>query len=91
LIESKVAISKLLPEKLSSKYESYISNFTLITSQLRSFIYKAMCPQLHSGTSVVNAILECGWETKKVRESHSSWVDRLININKQVGIMPLLL
>lgn len=54
LTESKVVISKLLPEKASSKFESYISNFTLITSQLRSFIYKAMCPQLHSAISVSN-------------------------------------
>jgi len=84
LSESKVIISKLLPEKETNKCDSYISNYVLISGQLRGFLYKAMCPQLHFATQVIGSIVECSWEAKKVREVHHPWVDRLININKQV-------
>lgn len=56
-MELKPILKKLLTEDEFKKCENYISEYLVVSGQLRSLIYKAACPQLIGFTAVSSTIL----------------------------------
>lgn len=79
LDEVKFKILLLLPDRSVNICEGYISQFQIVSDQLRSYIYKSMCPQLIKHGNVMALIESSGWEHKKIRERHHEWVDLIIS------------
>lgn len=78
--EIKPKVLSLLPEAHKQTSENHISDFQQISGQLRSLVYRAMCPDLVKQNEIVSIMLEqSGWDQKKMREEPHEWVDTLID------------
>ncbi|CAE7782249.1 VPS50 [Symbiodinium microadriaticum] len=76
--EVKTKLLQLLPEAHKQTTSNYISDFDLIAGQLRSLVYRAMCPDLVKQQEILQILVEqSGWELKQMREEPHEWVDVL--------------
>jgi hypothetical protein len=87
LAEIKGKILKLLPDRGHGACESYIEQLQVVAGQLRALVYKSMCPQLVQHSITLPQITDnCGWDSKKLRDSHHDWVDNLVTSCKEVWL-----
>lgn len=84
LVESKPLLLKLLPATDNGKCENYISNYSLVMGQLRSLLYKVTAPLLVNHNQMVVTVAECPWDSRRLREDHHEWVDRLVDSCQKV-------
>lgn len=85
MLELKSKFEKLLPVCSISSCEKYITTIQTVTSQLRSLIYRSMCPLILNAQHVHAQIDGGGWDTKKARILVSSWVVHLTEACKEVS------
>ena len=79
LNETKSKFVKLLPESYVVVCNTYIAQYQSISSQLQGMIYRTMCPQLITQSTLVPLIIDSqGWDSKKQREQPHDWVDLLV-------------
>eukprot|EP01035_Chromulina_nebulosa_P018957 gene18957-24767_t len=82
-IKSKICL--FLPAESRGICEAYVSNYQLVSSQLRSLIYKSVCPQLLKSTWLNTQITEFGgWDSKKLKDTHHDFIDKTVKNCKDV-------
>jgi len=79
LNEIKQKICKLLPDRIKSKCESYITTIQVVAGQLRALVYRAVCPLLIKQSMMLPVIVDCGWDSRKLREENHEWVNKLVD------------
>ena len=78
LLEIKSKLSLLLPDSYKASCDKYVSQFQLISSQLRALIYRSICPQLIESNMILAQIVDVGgWDSKKHR-SVDTWAEKMI-------------
>lgn len=84
LAEVKPILLKLLPSAANSKCLQYAEQVLMVARQLTALLYKSACPQLIQQPATLASIVDCAWDSKKMREQQHDWVDRLVANCRQV-------
>ena len=85
LLELKPKFLQLLPERSTLFCEEYVSNFQIVASQLRSFVYRSMAPAILHAPQVLAQIEAGGWDSKKPRGGAvGAWVAMLTGACRNV-------
>ena len=85
LLELKPKFLQLLPERSTPFCEEYVSNFQIVASQLRSFVYRSMAPAILHAPQVLAQIEAGAWDSKKTRGGAvGAWVTMLVGACKNV-------
>jgi len=87
LNEIQPMIVKLLPETDQSSCNAYISEYQLVSNQLRGLVYKSMCPQMIKQQQILQQLVDStSWDSrKKIDENeHHEWVDVLVTACEEV-------
>lgn len=78
LLEIKSKILKFIPESDKNLVINYITEVQLVSSQLRSLIYKGMCPPLIKQPVILSELDAAGWDQKKMLSEPHEWVESLV-------------
>lgn len=84
LTEVKPYLLKFLPAEEVEKCNKYISVYSQVAGQLRSLLYKTVCPLVIQHNVILNQIIDSGWNSNKNMEEHHDWVDKLVQSCKNI-------